>query len=63
MLIKTPALNKKARQDRTGQDVIGLVIRVNAELTEKMSYDDLINDFAARKCADVPSKNLLQLLT
>jgi len=38
------------------------VISINAELAQKLSYDDLINDFAARKCRCVHLYSLPQLL-
>lgn len=37
------------------------VIDINAESAQKLSHDDLINNFAGSKCRQVPLESLLQL--
>lgn len=37
------------------------VIDISAESAQKLSHDDLINNFAGSKCRQVPLESLLQL--
>ena len=38
------------------------VISINGEVAQKLSYDDLISDFAAKKCRRVPLQSLPKLV-
>lgn len=36
-----------------GHEHLSAVISINAELTQKLSHDDLVSNFAAKKCEDM----------